>query len=217
MGKSPPNAWKPRLVVGLIRMLTATVRKRVVNEAAILEQNAASPVVYSLWHNRLLMLPAFFEKVRPERKVVALTSASRDGGFLSEVLAAYRIPVVRGSSSRRGARALREATRAIAEGLCLCITPDGPRGPCYSLQPGVIKIAQVAQIPIVPIHFEYTGVWRLRSWDRFIIPRPFSRVTVRLGEAIAIPSDLSEDAFEEMRQDVRKQILKQTTEPGKKP
>ncbi|MEM6911526.1 MAG: lysophospholipid acyltransferase family protein [Verrucomicrobiota bacterium] len=217
MGKSKPAAWQARSLVAVIRLLTATVRKVVVDEEAILTQNAASPVVYSLWHNRLLMIPAFFEKINPERKVVALTSASRDGGMLSQVLAAYQIPVVRGSSSRRGARALREATRALEEGLCLCITPDGPRGPRYRLQPGVIKLAQVSQVPIVPIHFTYTGVWRLRSWDQFIVPKPFSQVRLHLGEPIAIPAELSEEAFEAQRKEVLDRILSETHEPEDRP
>jgi len=109
---------------------------------------------------------------------------------------------VRGSSSRRGVAALIALKKALKAGEQLFITPDGPRGPRYSLQPGVIKLAQSSGAPIIPVRFTHSASWRLKSWDRFHIPKPFSKVIVSIGDAIVIPSKLDENDFESYRKKV---------------
>jgi lysophospholipid acyltransferase (LPLAT)-like uncharacterized protein len=106
---------------------------------------------------------------------------------------------MRGSSSRRGAAALVGLRRALREGKDAAITPDGPRGPRYVVQPGVVKLAQASGVKIVPLHVTYGSAWRLRTWDGFVIPKPFSRITVTFGELIAVPKDLDEAGFEHWR------------------
>jgi lysophospholipid acyltransferase (LPLAT)-like uncharacterized protein len=106
---------------------------------------------------------------------------------------------VRGSSSRRGAAALLHLTRRLEEQYDVCITPDGPRGPRYRLQPGALLLAQHARIPLMPFLIEYSSCWRLKSWDGFAIPKPFSRVMVTLLPLVTVPSNLSGEGFESAR------------------
>jgi lysophospholipid acyltransferase (LPLAT)-like uncharacterized protein len=153
-----------------------------------------------IWHNRILAMPALFVRRYPKRKgLVVLTSASRDGAYLAEFVRNFRMGAVRGSSSRRGAAALLHLTRRIEEQYDVCITPDGPRGPPYRLQPGALLLAQRARVPLMPFLIEYSSYWRLRSWDGFAIPKPFSRVTVTLLPLMTVPPDLSPPAFESIR------------------
>ena len=97
--------------------------------------------------------------------------------------------------------------RALQEGLDVCITPDGPRGPRYSFHPGVIKLAQSTGAPIVPIHASYASAWRLKTWDGLVIPKPFSRVTVVFDEMLMIPPKLDEAAFEAQVERVKNILL----------
>ena len=114
--------------------------------AARFAEHVSEPVIFAIWHNRLAIVMAFWAHVRrrqPHLKLAALVSASRDGGLLARTLEHFGVQPVRGSSSRRGPQALREAVSLVNEGYCVAITPDGPRGPKYQVQPGVIALAQL--------------------------------------------------------------------------
>src|SRR5690606_9214875 len=115
-------------------------------------------------------------KIGTHRKAVVLASASHDGAALASAMAVFGLGAVRGSSSRRGVAALIALKRALKSGVDVCITPDGPRGPRYGLQPGVVKLAASSGAPIIPIHVRFSSAWRLNTWDRFVLPKPFSRV-----------------------------------------
>lgn len=106
---------------------------------------------------------------------------------------------VRGSSSRRGALALRELRRLVAEGRDIAITPDGPRGPRYVLGPGVVHLAQTTGAPIMPVHARFSRAFRLKSWDGFNVPLPFSKVEVTISPMIHVPRDADAAAFERIR------------------
>ncbi|MFM8335212.1 MAG: lysophospholipid acyltransferase family protein, partial [Opitutaceae bacterium] len=108
-----------------------------------------------------------------------LTSASKDGEVLAETCRHFTMEAARGSSSRRGAQALRECLTYIKKGRDVCITPDGPRGPCYEFKPGAIIVARRTRAPMLLVGAEFTSSWRLKSWDRFHLPKPFSRVRMR--------------------------------------
>jgi lysophospholipid acyltransferase (LPLAT)-like uncharacterized protein len=132
-----------------------------------------------LWHNRLFpCIGAMMSCGRSERRLHALVSASRDGALLSEYLLAQGILPVRGSSSRRGAVATRELFRILASGDHVAITVDGPRGPRYHAQPGAALLVQRTGVPLYFLGAECESCWELNSWDRFLVPRPFSRVRV---------------------------------------
>jgi lysophospholipid acyltransferase (LPLAT)-like uncharacterized protein len=184
----------------LLKTLCSTLRYRLLDEAGFLAGFYPTPVIMLIWHNRILAMPALFVRRYPKRKgLVVLTSPSRDGAYLAGFVRNFRMGAVRGSSSRRGAAALLHLTRRIEEQYDICITPDGPRGPRYQLQPGALLLAQRAGVPLMPFLIEYSSYWRLKSWDGFAIPKPFSQVTVTLLPLITVPPDLSPEAFERTR------------------
>ena len=149
------------------------------------------PVILCIWHNRLLgsILVDWRARLRCH-PVKVLTSASRDGGWLAAMARRFTLGNVRGSSSRRGAAALLELSRAIGDGNDIVITPDGPRGPNYSIAPGIIHLAGHANVRIVPVKVGFTRFWRIgRKWDALWIPKPFSRLTLEFLEPLDISSD----------------------------
>ena len=125
--------------------------------------------------------------------MAGMVSASRDGGFLAAILERFGVQPVRGSSSRRGPQALLELTTWAERGYDLAITPDGPRGPCYVIQRGVMSLAQVTGLPIIP--FSYNLQWKIRpnSWDRFQIPVPFSRCHMIVERPIRVPREATDE------------------------
>ena len=131
--------------------------------------------------------------------MAALVSASRDGGMLARVLELFDVEPVRGSSSRRGPQAFRELVSAGERGRDLAITPDGPRGPCYVVQEGIISLAQLTGMAIVPASFHLSCKWRLKTWDRFQVPLPFARCEVQLGPPVRIPRDASDAERKQLR------------------
>ncbi len=167
------------------------------------------PVIFALWHNRIFTMPPIWWRTGGNlRKSVVLTSASGDGSILAAALRVFDLGAVRGSSSRRGVAALVGMKKALKEGLDICITPDGPRGPRYSFQPGVIKLAQSSGAPIVPIHLHFKDAWSLKTWDGLLIPRPFSEVQVTFDELIYIPRTLDDAEFQAQVERVRAILVK---------
>jgi lysophospholipid acyltransferase (LPLAT)-like uncharacterized protein len=182
----------------LIRAVVSTLRFSINDRAAALAPGE-KPRIWLFWHNRLFVIPRLFNICLPHHSGAALTSASKDGEILAAILHRFRIRPVRGSSSRRGAGALRELIRCIRGGYVIGITPDGPRGPRYSLNPGAIALAQQTGAQIQPVSVKYSRYWQFKSWDGFRVPKPFTRVEVTFlpAESIA-PTDTAE-AFENER------------------
>jgi lysophospholipid acyltransferase (LPLAT)-like uncharacterized protein len=190
------------LLVGwLMKVLVATLRLETRDLCGIgAAEPAIPPVIYILWHNRFFTVPAAWNRLcGTHRQSVTLTSASRDGDMVARAMAVFGLGAIRGSSSRRGVAALVGLKRALQEGFDICLTPDGPRGPRYQLQPGAIKLAESSGAPIVPVHVRFSSAWRFKSWDRFVIPKPFSRVEVTFAEAIQVPRGMDPAAFEAAR------------------
>lgn len=129
----------------------------------------------------------------PSHRLAALVSASRDGALLSEILAGFQVQPIRGSSSRRGSRALIELINWARKGGDVAITPDGPRGPKYQIQEGVITAAQLTGLPILPIGYELTSKWTAKSWDQFQIPRPFAACKVRTASPFYVPRSINKE------------------------
>lgn len=187
----------------IVRTLCATLRYTLIDEAGFLEETVPRPVIFLLWHNRMLAMPTLFRRYYAKRKgLLVLTSASRDGAYLSEFVRCFGLGSVRGSSSRRGAAALLDLIRILADGYDLCVTPDGPRGPRYRLGPGVILLSERCGVPLMPLSIEYSAYWRFNSWDGFAVPKPFSKVRVTLLPKILIGSNSSEAEFENARRRV---------------
>jgi lysophospholipid acyltransferase (LPLAT)-like uncharacterized protein len=193
-----------------MRMLTATLRCRV-NGGRGPAELPDEPVIFALWHNRLSLCMKVYENfVRPHCQhdhLAALISASKDGAFLAAILQEFGVQPVRGSSSRRGAQALLELASWAERGYDLAVTPDGPRGPCYVVQEGVMALAQVTGLPIVPYSCWVGWKLRLKSWDRFQIPLPFSRCEMTFGEPIRVPRRATDTEREQLREQLGAALL----------
>ncbi|GAB1487883.1 hypothetical protein MASR2M8_03250 [Opitutaceae bacterium] len=137
------------------------------------------PVSMILWHNRLFLAAEFFRLFRRGRPCFALVSASTDGAWLASFFGLVGIQTVRGSSSQRGREAALALVDVLKAGHDVGITPDGPRGPMYAFKPGALIVSRRAKVPLLLLGFELESAWQLRSWDRFRLPRPFSRVRMR--------------------------------------
>lgn len=182
------------LIWFFITLVCFTLRKHVRVENPDPENPAGSrPVIVSIWHNRIFV-PCYVYKyvLKGKTGMSMLTSASKDGALLGTVAEDYGMRAVRGSSGRRGVAGFMDMLREVREGYSMCITPDGPKGPRYKSHPGVIKLASVSGVPIVPVLIDYTRFWRLGSWDGFVIPVPFSRVNLVWGTPIHVPAELDD-------------------------
>lgn len=181
----------------LIDALMATVRFNVDGGEEYRELAAAGqPVIFAVWHGRLLPLTYFHR----HRNITAIISQSEDGEYIARVVEGWGYRTVRGSTSRGGSGALRSLVKAARAGESLAITPDGPRGPRQRLQPGVITAAQLTGLPIIPIACGASRAWWPGGWDRFCVPKPFARVRVMYGATRRVARDASE---EDLRQHAR--------------
>jgi lysophospholipid acyltransferase (LPLAT)-like uncharacterized protein len=203
------GAW---MVFALIRVLALTLRYKWVDRSGYFDRVAPpGPAIYCTWHNRLaLSMIAYYGYIKKHNRsngLAVMVSASKDGGFLAGILECFGVQPVRGSSSRRGPQALRELTTWARRGYDIAITPDGPRGPCYVMQEGVLALAQLTESPIVPVTINLGWKVCLKSWDRFQIPLPFSRCEMVYEKPIPIPRNLSESEREALRLQAE-QVLK---------
>jgi len=213
-----PNAprWYQRLgawlVFALIRSISATLRYRWNDTSGCFERPPADPAIYCVWHNRLaLCMEVYYGYVKKRNQtpgMAAMVSASKDGALLAAILERFKVQPVRGSTSRRGPQALLELTGWSERGYDLAITPDGPRGPCYVVQEGIMSLAQVTGLPILPVAYHLPWKIRVKSWDRFQIPLPFSVCNVRFAQPIRVPRDASDAEREALRQQLE-QALKE--------
>lgn len=172
--------------------LMATLRFRVEGmERYTAFEARGEPVIFALWHGRLLPLTWFHRG----RRIAALVSRSGDGEYIARLVEGWGYDAVRGSSSRGGSEALRELVRRARDGWSIAVTPDGPRGPRQKLHPGVITAAQLTGMPIVPLAAGCPRAWWPGSWDRFCVPKPFSTVRVIYGEPRWVPRDADAEAL----------------------
>lgn len=203
-----PNApkWYQRLVAFLIWLgisaVAKTIRFRIHDPHGFISRRDTVPMIFCFWHNRItLCVELYFRFHRREYGspgVAGLVSASKDGALLAAIFERFGVQAVRGSSSRRGAQALRELATWSERGYDLAITPDGPRGPRYTLAEGAAGLTQITGRAIVPVSYYLQWKIQLRSWDRFQIPLPFSRCDVNVGRMFqASANDCSSDADRE--------------------
>jgi lysophospholipid acyltransferase (LPLAT)-like uncharacterized protein len=150
---------------------------------------ARRPHVYLLWHEALLPLLWHHR----DQGVAIVVSAAREGRYLADFATSLGYRALYGSSTRGGARALLAAVRELRAGRAVAFTPDGPRGPRRELKPGVIAAAQRGAAVVVPVHAESSRSWRLHSWDRMMIPKPFARVWISYGQPFEVAE--GEDGF----------------------
>ena len=197
----PPYPWwlglVARIGILVLDLLMPTLRLRVGAGREHLDRVADSdrPVIFAFWHNRLVICGEWIQRnmISERRPVALLTSLSRDGELAARMSGIRGYRSVRGSSSRGGLGSLRSLHRAIRSGASTATAPDGPRGPSQVAQPGTVMLAKLSGAPIVPLAYAASRCWRLRSWDRLVVPKPFSRVVVTAGEPIEVPGKLSHD------------------------
>lgn len=193
----------------IFRLLFATIRLRFDDRIGFTTGRYEKPVIMCFWHNRILGITLGHLRQYPHRRragVTVLTSPSRDGEIIAQVAKGFRMGAVRGSSSRRGGQSVRELIRLVQAGGDIAITPDGPRGPRYKLGPGAILLAQVTGAVLAPVHATFSRCLRLKTWDGFIIPLPFSTVSVTVDEMIPVPRELTDEEFEALRVRVETQL-----------
>jgi lysophospholipid acyltransferase (LPLAT)-like uncharacterized protein len=177
-----------------LRAWYATLRIRVDPLSRDLLRSIDGSCAVFFWHNRLFVMPRLRQILRPRRRMYGLVSASRDGAWLSSLLGHFGIGTVRGSSSWRGTEALRHLRHCIRDGdVDVVVTPDGPRGPRRVAKRGGLLFARSAGLPLLLIGVRYSHSWILKSWDRFAIPKPFSRVDVS-----AVWHEATSDSTEEV-------------------
>jgi lysophospholipid acyltransferase (LPLAT)-like uncharacterized protein len=197
------EGWPARwlIVIGfwLLRIWERTLRYEIDDRADLLTKPATESAIGAVWHNRLLVMPFVLKRFFPHRQGAALISASRDGAWIAALVQRIGFDVVRGSSSRQGATAMLQLGDVLARGRDVVIAPDGPRGPAYELGPGIVLLAQKSGAAVFPLHLEYSSCWRLKNWDRFILPRPFSKVRVILGRPHQVVATKTETEFENER------------------
>ena len=160
-------------------------------------------VIYAFWHGRMLI----FTYSHRKQKVHVLISQHRDGEYIARIIHRLGFVSVRGSTTRGGSKALFEMCEKTAAGFDVAVSPDGPKGPGFEVHPGIIYVAQRSGMPIVPITSSAENRWNLSSWDRFLIPKPFSKTVIMLGEPIYVPPEL-----EEKRKELKQGMLELTEE-----
>ncbi|HOV77932.1 MAG TPA: lysophospholipid acyltransferase family protein [Sedimentisphaerales bacterium] len=163
--------------------------------------------IFVFWHSRLFYLVYYYMLRAPRCKVCMLVSMSRDGDYGAALVRRLKQEVVRGSSSRGGQAAVRNLVSRIASGSNVAITPDGPRGPALTVSEGVVKLAQMTGARIIPVSYSASRRFLLKSWDRFIVVKPFGRVHVAFGEPIRVPRRISSEQRRHFVKQVERALL----------
>jgi len=199
----------PGLAYRVIKLLGRTMRFAVVNphiQKSFVEKGI--PYIAAFWHDRLLMMPLAYQG----KKSSFLVSPHRDGLIVGRALKRFGFNPIFGSSSRGGASAIKEMVKAIQNGSDMGIVPDGPRGPRHRLQLGVIELARRTGNPILPLTFSASKKKIFKTWDRFLLPYPFSKGVFIWGEPIYVDHNADRGYLEEMRLLVEKRLNELTEE-----
>jgi lysophospholipid acyltransferase (LPLAT)-like uncharacterized protein len=198
-------ALVPRLVSVLLWLNGLTWRFEVIAEdgvTPVIAGQKAGPEIYCFWHQCVLPCTMYFRG----SGAVILISRSFDGELVARILRMFGFDAVRGSSSRGASEGFLGLNRVIASGNTAIFTADGPRGPIYQTKMGPIKLAQSTGAPIGAFHLEPQRAWKMRSWDRFLVPKPFTRICVSWAQWTRVPADLPAEEFEPKRQELNAAI-----------
>ena len=193
----------PRLTAGILAAIGMTLRFEVIAEEGAIPATPPPKGIFCFWHQCTLPCGWYFRKYRCS----ILISRSFDGELIARTLALLGFDTVRGSSSRGGAAGLLALQQVLADGLAAIFTADGPRGPIYQAKMGPVKLAQMTQEEIGSFYLLPERAWRMRSWDHFLVPKPFSRVIVSWSRSISAPAlDADATALEAKRQELNNAI-----------
>jgi lysophospholipid acyltransferase (LPLAT)-like uncharacterized protein len=181
----------------LIRIIGPTLRYAVSIEEGGPPHWYVAPVIYPFWHRCLI--PACF--LWRNKRIAVLTSTSFDGEYIARILERFGYTPVRGSSTRGGVRGLLGMQQELEAGHAVAFTIDGPKGPVYVAKPGPVLLARITSLPILCFHVALEDPWVLKSWDQFMVPRPFSRALLRISKLIYVPADAEDlDSYQEKMQ-----------------
>ena len=187
----------------LIRLLGSTLRWKTegLEHYDSIVRGGRQPIM-AFWHGRILPAAYFFRG----RGIVVITSENFDGEWIAGIIKRFGYGTARGSTSRGGRRALLQLTRDLAAGQPAGFTIDGPRGPARVAQPGAVWLAKTTGHPVLPFHLEADRHWTLNSWDRTQIPKPYSTVSMAMGEPFHVPADADEAGLEAARRDLETRL-----------
>lgn len=194
-----------RAIALLVRLLAATGRWRLdIHPDTLALLHRGEPAIAAFWHGRLLLLPPLWQRLRRltdhPGTFCAMVSAHGDGELMATALVRLGVPPVRGSTGRSGAKVLRAALAAVeAEGASIAVAVDGPRGPDGHVHPGCLYLARATGLKVVPVSGAVRPHLRARSWDRLLVPWPFSRGVLLVGAPMAVPRDADEATLEACR------------------
>jgi lysophospholipid acyltransferase (LPLAT)-like uncharacterized protein len=192
----------------IIRLYLSVIRIRVINEEALISHlEKGGKAIVSLWHQRFFGVIGYAKKFSIYEPS-AIISKSRDGELIAQVALRLGFRPIRGSSSRGGREAMAALVEDLAENSTAVHGVDGPRGPKGVVKAGLIRIAQLSRATIFPVYISVDRAWVLKSWDRFLIPKPFSRILIRWGDPIIVPAQMSRKTFEDLRLDVENRMIR---------
>ncbi len=175
--------WRYFIVIAplvfLMKLWLLTLRTSVENKELEKLLRSPEPFIILFWHNKIFSITRFKQMLRKNYPMCGLVSPSKDGAWLAAAFKVLGITTVRGSSKRRGGVAIKELVDILKEGSDIAITPDGPRGPIYTVKKGALKVAELSGIRMFPVTIEYKNSIKFNSWDKFEIPLPFSKVILK--------------------------------------
>lgn len=144
------------------------------------------PIIVALWHGEMLMVPFIYHRLRGRKDLIAMISEHKDGELVGKLFEYTGVGNIRGSSSKGAARVFLSAIKEIRKGKDIAITPDGPRGPRFSIADGIVALAQKTGCKVVGVRVKATKAWRLKSWDKFLIPKPFGTIIYEVTEPFSL-------------------------------
>lgn len=191
----------------VIRFIGVTMRFELEDRSGATRGELDDVFLFAFWHNRILMMPWFYIKVFPKRKLSVMISRSKDGQLITEVANQFGVDGARGSSSKKGVTAFIELVHYLKkEARDVAMTPDGPRGPMYSIQPGILQLARLGRLPIIPVSCEYSSYWEAKSWDRFQVPKPFCSCKLILHEPVRVPEKADDTIMFELEEELKAKL-----------
>lgn len=208
--KKPKVTFNHRFILALICPLAALIRLLgLTMRIKLVDPHHTSPfakptksVIYAFWHNQQLLAAYFFRNFG----IRVLVSRSKDGDYIARILELFGFDTVRSSTSTGKVNALRGLVRELEAGYHAAITPDGPRGPLYQAQPGAIFLGALSGHAVVPFGCAVDRIWQLRSWDRFEIPKFFSRAIIVFGRAVPIPRELRQETIHQFTRQIEQDM-----------
>ncbi|OGF44537.1 MAG: hypothetical protein A2452_12720 [Candidatus Firestonebacteria bacterium RIFOXYC2_FULL_39_67] len=201
----------PFVFTAALRFIGLTLRLSETGNIALSPKQKKAPALFAFWHSRILTSVYYYRN----RNIHTLVSLNRDGEFIDRIMRKFGYRNIRGSTSKDGFRALLGLKQVLKDGNYVAITPDGPRGPKQKAQLGAITLSKISGVPITAFAFDAKHKWILKSWDNFIIPKPFTKGVFVLGKEIFVPAGADEIVLEEKRQELEDELNRLQEEAGR--